>query len=379
MVLLGEASHGTSEFYTWRARISQRLINEKKFNIIAVEGDWADAYPLNNYIRGTSSYATASAALQEFDRWPTWMWANNEMADLAEWLKSYNSDKTDHEQVGFYGLDVYGLWESMELVYEYLVETDPAAAETAREVLACFAPFQDGSAYARATVRSSENCADELASLLKAVKSHLATEPPQNEQAFNVLQNTMVAVNGENYYRIAATNSSASWNIRDRHMARTIGRLLDQYEPNSKIIIWEHNTHVGDARATDMKDRGMVNVGQIVREQYGKENVYIVGFGTYSGKVIAARSWGSRMREMNLPKARRNSWEWILHRHEPPNKIILMHPLRQKHRFQQDIGHRAIGVVYNPSSESGNYVPSVLPERYDAFIFIDKNQGLHPF
>lgn len=380
VVLLGEASHGTSEFYTWRAAISKRLIEEKGFDIIAVEGDWTDAYVLNNYIRGNSNATTAEQALvQGFDRWPTWMWANEEIADLAEWLKNYNTGKAANEQVGFYGVDVYGIWESLEEVNAYLQDKDPAAAQAARAALSCFAPFnQNESAYISATRTSSENCADELSALLEAVQQQVAAESPRNEATFNALQNVMVVVNAERYYRASAVSNAQSWNIRDQHMMGTINRLMEQYGPDAKIIVWEHNTHVGDARATTMADAGMVNVGQLAREEHGEEDVYIVGFGTYSGTVIAAQSWGNATQTMNVPQAQQNSWEWHLHRHGPSDKIILLDVLKQKQRFMQRIGHRAIGVTYNPGAELGNYVPSVLPERYDAFIFIDQTEALHP-
>ncbi|GAB3540009.1 hypothetical protein GCM10027443_37310 [Pontibacter brevis] len=380
VVLLGEASHGTSEFYTWRAEISRRLIEEKGFKIIAVESDWADAYDLNNYIRGNSNAATAEEALvQGFDRWPTWMWANEEIADLADWLQAYNAGRATNEQVGFYGVDVYGIWESMDEVTAYLERTDPAAAQTAREAMRCFAPYnQNENAYISATRSSTDNCADELAALLEAVENRVAAEAPRNEAAFNALQNVMVAVNAERYYRAAGVSNVQSWNIRDRHMMGTIDRLLEQYGPDAKIIVWEHNTHIGDARATTMADNGMVNVGQLAREEYGQEIVYIVGFGTYSGTVIASQSWGAATQTMTVPAAQPNSWEWMLHRHGPSDKIILMDELRQRQRFMQRIGHRAIGVTYNPNSESGNYVPSVLPERYDAFIYINQTEALRP-
>lgn len=380
VVLLGEATHGTSEFYTWRAEISKRLIEEKGFNIIAVEGDWSDAYPVNNYIRGNSNAATAEEALlQGFDRWPTWMWANEEIADLTAWLRTYNTGRAAQEQVGFYGVDVYGMWESLDEVTEYLENTDPAAAQAAREARNCFAPYnQNENAYITATRSSSENCADELTALLEAVQNRVAAESPRNEAAFNALQNAMVAVNAERYYRASAVSNAQSWNIRDEHMMGTINRLLEQHGPDAKIVVWEHNTHIGDARATTMADNGMVNVGQLAREEYGAEEVYLVGFGTYSGTVIAAQRWGAATQVMNVPPAQQNSWEWFLHRHGPSDKIILMDVLRQQQRFMQRIGHRAIGVTYNPAAETGNYVPSVLPERYDAFIYIDQTEALHP-
>lgn len=379
LVLLGEASHGTSEFYTWRAAISRRLIVEEGFNLIGVEGDWADVAAINKYIMGNSEFSNAEDALEEFNRWPQWMWANEEVAELAEWLRNYNAGKPQDEKVGFYGLDVYGIWESLDAVIAFLDRKNPEAAQIARQVQECFAPYnRDEQAYARATINSSEHCAEEVAALLETVEN-IVEEEQQDITAFNALQNARVVAHAESYYRAAVRNSATSWNVRDAHMMGTVNQLIDFHGDNSKIIIWEHNTHVGDARATDMIDDGMINIGQLAREQYGEDNSFIVGFGTYSGRVIAAQSWGSRRQVMYVPGAQRNSWEWLLHRQGPPkDKIIFSEELAQQEFYQQRIGHRAIGVVYNPDAESGNYVPSVIPQRYDAFIFIDKTTALKP-
>lgn len=379
IVLLGEATHGTSEFYTWRARISKKLIEEKDFNIIAVEGDWTDAYPLNNYVKGNSNYSNARQVLKNFDRWPQWMWANEEIEELAEWLRNHNANTSQTEKVGFYGIDVYGIWESLDAIYGFLESHGSSSAPAALEVKACFEPYQkDEHAYARATIGSGANCSDELARLLQEVELLIQEKNISEVSAFNALQNIFVVINAENYFRTAVANYAASWNIRDMHMTCTIDRLLEFYGENAKIIVWEHNTHVGDARATDMANAGMVNVGQLVRENYDPENVYIIGFGTYSGKVLAASSWGNRVQVMNVPNAKRNSWEWLLHNQGPPNKIIFLEHLKDLPFFNKNIGHRAIGVVYDPGAESGNYVPSILPARYDAFIFIDKTTALTP-
>lgn len=379
LVLLGEASHGTSEFYTWRARLSRRLIEEKGFTVIAVEGDWTDALPLNNYIRGNSKYTSAEAALENFDRWPQWMWANEEIEDFAEYLKDFNEDKTREEQVGFYGLDVYGIWESLQDVHLYLQKTEEAATGTSQAVIDCFEPYNgDEGAYARATVNAGANCEDVISEMLEVLENSIGDPDALTEAEFVALQNAYVVANAETYYRTAARSNASSWNVRDYHMAGTMDRLLKQHGDGTKMIIWEHNTHVGDARATDMADAGMINIGQLARETYGDENVYIIGFSTYSGKVIAAQSWGSAARVMDVPPAQLNSWEWLLHNEEHSDKIVLMEPLQALPQFSRRIGHRAIGVVYDPKRESGNYVPSILPQRYDAFIFIDKTTALKP-
>lgn len=379
-VLLGEASHGTAEYYTWRAEITKQLVKEKGFTIVAVEGDWPDLYKLNKYVKGSAEQGTsARQVLQQLDRWPTWMWANVEVADLGEWLRTYNQSQEPAKQVGFYGIDVYSLQASMEEVLAYLEEQDPASASIARDALACFAPYNgDEWAYAQAASNTDKSCADELAAVLAAVQQQAENAPARDEAVFNAAQNALVAINAERYFTTAVRDNAASWNVRDRHMMETINRLVDQQGDEAKVIIWEHNTHVGDARATDMANAGMVNVGQLVREQHSDQGVYIVGFGSYAGTVVAASRWEGQMQVMQVPQAIPGSWEALLHSLEPTNLIVFMDELRGNSKFTKPIGHRAIGVVYNPASEQGNYVPSVMPARYDAFVFIDETNALHP-
>jgi erythromycin esterase-like protein len=379
IVLLGEASHGTSEYYTWRAAISKRLIQEKGFDMIAVEGEWADSYRVNQFIKGGPKDSLQTLGLLgQYNRWPTWMWGNYEVADLVTWMNRYNQNKAINDKVGFYGLDVYCLWESMQELMPYIQGND-SLMRMAREVRQCFQPFSaDPMQYAYSVMNASENCRSQTQRLYQAISNYTGGKTSTNEAEFVMQQNALVALNGENYYRTAATNGSASWNIRDRHMTSTIKRLLEHHGPQSKIIVWEHNTHVGDARYTDMAKEGMVNVGQLVRQEYGQENVYIVGFGSYTGTVIAAKEWGGNIETMNVPHARRGSWEELLHRMGPQNKLLFSNELRQDAALMKSIGHRAIGVQYNPNFESGNYVPTVIPNRYDAFIFIDKTTALRP-
>ncbi|MCB0061651.1 MAG: erythromycin esterase family protein, partial [Caldilineaceae bacterium] len=295
-VLLGEASHGTANYYTWRARLTKRLIIEKDFSFIAVEGDWPDCYEVNRYIK---QYANASAdaqsVLHNFARWPTWMWANWEIVALAEWLRQYNgaSDQLGAAQVGFYGLDVYSLWESMTSILDYLAENLPDAMETARRAYLCFEPYnEDAQSYAWHTSIVPETCEDEVVDLLAAVRRNVQTYPGDPEANFNVEQNALVAVDGERYYRTMVRGGPDSWNVRDHHMVDTLDRLMDHHrqlhpDGNAKAIVWEHNTHIGDARATDMVRAGMVNVGQLVRARHDAEGVLLVGCGSYRGSVIA--------------------------------------------------------------------------------------------
>lgn len=379
VVLLGEASHGTSEYYTWRATISKRLIEEKGFDFIAVEGEWADSYRVNEFIKGgPRDSIEAVNLLRQYNRWPTWMWGNHEVAGLVSFLNQSNQSKPATQKTGFYGLDVYCLWESMQELMPFIKDND-SLMRMADDVRQCFQPFSsDPMQYAYFVMNADENCRLQVENLYKAIMSYTGNKTAMNEQHFVMQQNALVAFNGERYYRAAASSNVDSWNIRDQHMAATIKRLLEFHGPDAKIIVWEHNTHVGDARFTDMAAAGMVNVGQLVREEYGQEQVYIVGFGSYSGEVIAAKEWGGPIEKMRVPKARKGSWEDILHKMGAQNKILFSNELRQNSSLMKSINHRAIGVQYNPGYESGNYVPTVIPGRYDAFVFIDQTTALRP-
>lgn len=383
LVLLGEASHGTHEYYTWRSAISKRLIAEHGFNFIAVEGDWPDLYRVNRYIKHyDETYKNATEVLNEFNRWPTWMWANWEIEALIGWLHEHNRKLGGPERVGMYGLDVYSLWESMEAIVNYLEGHDPILLPEAKRALGCFEPFGDekGMAYARSLQRYlPKTCESEVVTLLSGIKQRMATFNTDVEASLNMEQNAHVAKNAERYYRAMVSANQSSWNLRDRHMMETLERLLEFYGPESKAIVWEHNTHVGDARATDMAQDGTINVGQLVREQLGHLRPMIVGFGSYEGTVVAGSEWGAPMRNMHVPKGRQGSWEYLMHQTGKGDQLIFMDDLKVKDLFMEPIPHRAIGVVYHPQYEHmGNYVPSIMPDRYDAFIHIDKSEALHP-
>jgi erythromycin esterase-like protein len=380
-VLLGEASHGTSEYYRWRAAISQRLIREKGFSLIAVEGDWPDCYRVNRYVKGfEDSGSDAHEVLDAFTRWPTWMWANEEVVALVEWLRRHNDGLPEERKVGFYGLDVYSLWDSLYAVLGYLRKVDPSAMPAALRAVRCFEPYgEDVQEYARATVLVPDSCEDEVIALLQELRRkeprYRARGP---EDYFAAEQNALVVQDSEAYYGAMVRGGAQSWNIRDRHMTETLDRLMRHYGAGAKAIVWEHNTHIGDARYTDMADDGMVNVGQLVRERYGEEDVVLVGFGSYRGTVIAGHEWEAPMEEMRVPPARAGSWEDVLHRAGAEDKLLIFEGLLDAGEFLQERGHRAIGVVYDPERERfGNYVPTVLPRRYDAFCFIDQTHALH--
>jgi erythromycin esterase len=378
VVMLGEASHGTHEFYTWRTTISKRLIEEKGFNFIAVEGDWPDCYKINRFIKGYKDAGdNIENVLKNFDRWPTWMWGNWEVAALAEWLRNFNSGLQANKKVGFYGLDVYSLWDSMKAMMHYLETEDPQTANSVKKAIRCFEPFNENEQqYARFTLNDS-NCKDEVLALLKEVRMKAQFLDGDREAGFNTEQNALIAVNAEKYYRTMMGFDNESWNVRDRHMMETLDRLMKFHGEKAKGIVWEHNTHIGDARATDMHRGGMVNIGQLGREEYGEENVYLAGFATYEGTVIAGEEWGSTMQEMEVPKAKNGSIESMLHK-QNKNGYLLFDEEKEA-TYQTPTPHRAIGVVYDPAMEKyGNYVPSILAERYDALLFIDRTKALHP-
>jgi len=383
IVMLGEASHGTHEFHTWRAHITRRLIQEKGFQFIAVEGDWPDCYRLNRFIKGLDEKdKSAFKVLQAFNRWPTWMWANWEMVALADWLYEFNKSDPLNKRVGFYGLDVYSLWESMESIIRYLEKTDPGALTTAMEAFRCFERYQkdEGRGYARASQFVPELCQQEVVELLKEIQSKSILYNSDPENVFSVEQNARIAVNAEQYYRAMIKGGPHSWNLRDRHMADTLDDLLEYHGKDTKVIVWAHNTHIGDARATDMAADGMLNLGELARIKYGEPNVVLVGFGSYKGSVIAGKNWGAPMQALNLPDAAIGSWEYLLHKAGNQNQLLLMEDfISNDTLLEHPIGHRAVGVVYNPQYEAyGNYVPSILPLRYDVFIHLDQTRALHP-
>ena len=384
IVMLGEASHGTSEYYTWRTAITKRLIKEKGFSFISVEGDWPECYSINRYIKGyINAGASAAEVLRVFKRWPTWMWANWEVAALVDWLKEFNEPKADNKKVGFYGLDVYSLWESLHSILDYLEKNDGVAVNAAKKAFQCFEPFnQDPQQYAQSVAFTPDNCQEEVIGMLNELSSRKLSlqNETDREHEFNNLQNAIVAVNAEKYYRAMVMGRSNSWNVRDRHMMDTLDRLMELHGPGTKAIVWAHNTHIGDARATDMKNAGMFNIGQLGKEEYGADEVKLIGFGSYRGTVIAGDEWGAPMQKMIVPEARVSSWEYFLHDINTSNKLILSKDITNKNELASKIGHRAIGVVYNPDYERyGNYVATIVPERYDAFLFIDKTNALNPF
>jgi erythromycin esterase len=383
-VLLGEATHGTHEFYSWRARITRRLIEEKGFSFVAVEGDWPDCERINAYVKlAPGAPPGAFESLDAFERWPTWMWANRDVLEFVSWLRAHNERLTPAARVGFYGLDVYSLWESMDEVVRYLGRVDPAAADRAKRAYECFAPYGEAAEqYAWAATLAPPGCEDEVARVLAGLRARAGRceyADGGREALFHAEQNALVAKNAEAYYRAMVASGVASWNVRDGHMAETLDRLMHFHGPGAKAVVWEHNTHIGDARHTDMADEGQVNVGQLARERHGDEGVVLVGFSTYEGTVIAGDAWGAPMRAMAVPPAREGSHEDAMHRLGRGDALFLFDDRATAPALLEPRGHRAIGVVYRPAFERyGNYVPTVLPRRYDALLYVERSRALEP-
>lgn len=381
-VLLGEASHGTAEFYTWRADISKRLVQEHGFSFIAVEGDWDACWRINAYVKHMpGAGASAEAVLRDFDRWPLWMWANREVEALVEWLREYNADRPADRRVGFYGIDVYGLEGSMRETLAYLEQIgDREALETAREAYACLEAYLPPQRYARAALAGATGCEAPIADVVRYLREQESALRDHDETAwFNAKQHALVVKNAEKHYRAMGSPGGESWNYRVAHFKGTVERLMAFYGEDARGIVWAHNTHIGDARATTMAQAGRANIGQLLREKYGDGDVYAVGFGTHRGVVLAGSAWEAPMERMTVPPAMPDSLEELLLRIGHDRLLLLFDDKDREGPLAQPIGHRAIGVVYNPDRERfGNYVPTIVPQRYDAFIFIGVTTALTP-
>ncbi len=377
IVLLGESSHGTSEYYTWRKKISQRLITEKGFDFIVVEGDWPSCYGINRYVKHLpDAPPDIETALAGFRRWPPWMWANEEVAVLAEWMAAYNSKLDSTQRVGFYGLDVYSLVESMDAVVDYAREHAPDLAGRITTAYRCLEPYRaDMMEYARYT-QSGRNCSEQVQAVLTLLRGRAAELSEQDGKAyFRARQNAHIVKRGEMHYRAMADPEAMAWNKRAEHMKKTLTRLLDKHAPDARAVVWAHNTHVGDARATGMAGAGMTNIGWMTRDTYGLDDVVIVGFSTHRGQVLAGRQWGGDRETMTIPPARGGSIEDIFNRLDHDTLMVVFDD-DVPAALNQPIGHRAKGTVYNPEDEARNYVPTILPRRYDAFIFIAETTPL---
>ncbi len=387
LVLLGEASHGSHEFYAERAAISRRLIEELAFDAIAVEADWPDAYRVNRYVRGDSPDDNADDALAGFRRFPQWMWRNEDVIELVDWLRVRNAAYPDFEHAGFYGVDLYSLHASIEQVLGYLEKVDPEAAVRARERYSCFDNF--GSApqeYGYATSLGAESCEEgvvrQLVDLQRNARRYVnGFRANGADEHFMAEQNARLVQNAERYYRSMFRGRVSSWNLRDTHMAETIDALLahlgrDGHE--SKLIVWAHNSHVGDARATEMGARGEINVGQIVRERYPGA-VLSVGFTTHAGEVTAARDWDAPSEPRAIVPSLPNSIERLFHDAGVGTFYLDLAAPDVRRALREPRLERAIGVIYRPDTERAtHYFKARVSDQFDAIVHIDETTAVQP-
>jgi erythromycin esterase-like protein len=389
-VLLGEATHGTHEFYEQRARITERLIREKGFVAVAVEADWPDAYRVNRYVRATGDDADPVHALDGFQRFPSWMWRNTDVVDFVGWLRAHNDTKPPSQRVGFYGLDLYSLFTSIEEVLRYLDEVDPKAAQEARARYACFDHYGDDSQqYAFAAgIGMSGSCEQEvmrqLEQLQQRAMDYMQRGGPEAADAyFYAQQNALLVRNAEEYYRTMFRGRVSSWNLRDRHMAETLDALaLHLGQRNgapAKIVVWEHNSHIGDARATEVGQLGEWNVGELARESYG-DQVRLIGFSTYEGWVTAASEWDGPAERKRVRPALPGSYEDLFHHTGLGNFTLPLRPdSPAKQALLERRLERAIGVLYLPRTErQSHYFHAQLPRQFDAVIHIDRTDAVQP-
>ncbi len=384
LVLLGEASHGTREYYAWRDSISRRLIAEHGFRFIAVEGDWASLYELNRYVKHWPGAAeSARNVLEGLDRWPQWMWGNEEIVALAEWLREHNAGRSPDKMVGFYGKDVYDEMRSMEEVIRFLKEHDGYLYERAKSYYDCFSDYQgDSWLYAQAVASGAADCATSAEAVYRLFvdeADRLSMAP--GEDLFHGKQNAKVVMHAEQFYRLSATRRDASsWNSRVNHMHLTVNNLLDHYGEGSQGIVWAHNTHIGDARFSEMGQFRQENIGQLARVLHGPEDVFLIGFSTYQGEVKAGAAWGDRRQKMTIPPAREGSIEaYFGQTGLKAFHLIFDDDDRTHDPFMEPRGNRAIGVVYDPRQEARqNYVATIVPLRYDAFLFFRETNALSP-
>ena len=388
--LLGEATHGTQEFYRERAEITKRLIKEQGFTAVAVEADWPDAFRVNRYVRGLSDDRNANEALGGFKRFPTWMWRNTVVLDFVEWLRDYNSSfKKGAAQVGFYGLDLYSLYTSIEAVLGYLSKVDPAAAKRAHYRYSCFEHFaEDTQAYGyAASFGLSDSCEREVIEQLIELRRRAADYASRDgrvaqDEFFFAEQNARLVLNAERYYRSMFRGRVESWNLRDRHMAETLGVLvthLNAQGQTAKIAVWEHNSHLGDARATYMADHGELNVGQLVRQQYGND-ARLIGFTTYTGTVTAASEWDGPAERKRVRPALNESYEALFnHTGETDFLLSLRDNKRLSNVLREPRLERAIGVIYLPQTErQSHYFDARMSDQFDAVIHFDETRALEP-
>ena len=387
-VLIGEASHGTHEFYETRANLTRRLIEEKGFRAVALEADWPDTFRVHRFVTGRGEDKNANDALADFRRFPGWMWRNHVVVEFVEWLRAWNAVRTVEEGfAGIYGLDLYSMHTSIEAVLGYLDKVDPLSARRARHRYGCFDHFgEDPQHYGLATVAGgAEPCENEVIDQLIELRRKYGELIGRNghvgeEEFFSAEQNARLIMNAERYYRAMFHGRANSWNLRDEHMFETLTELFTHLDGGqAKVIVWAHNSHLGDARATAMSRRGELNVGQLVRERLGRA-AYAIGFTTYAGSVTAASDWGEPAERKRVRPALAGSYEELFHATGLPRFWI---DLRERNPainlLREEWLERAIGVIYRPETERlSHYFEARLPEQFDAVIHVDETSALEP-
>jgi protein-L-isoaspartate(D-aspartate) O-methyltransferase len=383
VVLLGEASHGTSEFYRARAAITRRLIEEHGFTIVAVEADWPDAAAINGYVRDRPARERAEPPFQRF---PTWMWRNSEIAALIEWMREHNEDIPELDRrAGFYGLDIYNMSGSIAAVLEYLDKVDPEAAAVARERYGCLTPWQkEPATYGRAVLAAGyRKCEQAVIDQCRELLQRRLDYAGQDGESFlDAAQNARLVASAERYYRIMYYGGRESWNLRDTHMFETLGHLLEARGPRSKAIVWAHNSHIGDARYTEMGVvREELNIGQLCRERFG-EDAALIGFGTHTGTVAAATDWGGEMEVKRVRPSHRDSYERLCHDSGVSRFLLDLRKGRYdalRYRLLEPRLERFIGVIYRPDTELlSHYSDASLPQQFDAYVWFDETSAVMP-
>ncbi len=388
-VLIGEASHGTHEFYRIRAEITKRLIRERGFTSVAVEADWPDAYRVNRYVQGGGTDEDAEGALEGFRRFPQWMWRNADVLDFVGWLRAHNDGLPEAERVGFYGLDLYSLHASIDAVLRYLRIVDPEAAQRAQVRYGCFDHFGgDPQAYGHgAGLGLAPSCeaavVEQLAELRRSAADYARRDGRvAADDLFVAEQNARLVKSAERYYRAMFGSRVASWNLRDRHMFETLDALVGFHAVRGrreKVVLWAHNSHLGDARATEMGTGGELNVGQLVRQRYGRD-ARLVGFLTYEGTVTAASDWDEPAERKAVRPALGESYEALLHETGVRNFLLdLTKRGPAVAGLESSRLERAIGVIYCPETErASHYFHAALPQQFDAILYYDRTRAVEP-
>ncbi|MBC5783554.1 erythromycin esterase family protein [Ramlibacter sp. USB13] len=388
LALLGEASHGTHEFYAERAWLTQRLIRDHGFNAVVVEADWPDAWRVNRYVRWRSDDRGAEQALSGFERFPTWMWRNTVVRDFVEWLREHNHALPPSQQCGFYGMDLYSLYSSIRAVLDYLDRADPEAAQRARSRYACFDHYgEDSQAYGyAASFGMKSSCEDEVIQQLREMNRRsaemFAASGEDRADLFFAQQNARLVRNAEEYYRTMFHGRVSSWNLRDSHMVETLQALekhLENLHGHVRMAVWAHNSHLGDASATEMGDIGEWNVGQLARDRWG-DDAMLVGFSTHSGTVTAASEWDAAAERKRVRPGLPGSYEDLFHQvGEARFWLPLKGNAALRDLLQEKMLQRAIGVIYQPRTErQSHYFHTRLPAQFDAMIHIDHTRALEP-